>query len=113
MKQYRTRSLFQLTFIGFTVVTLPLIAALVLALLNVDSMVKHSQSAIYDATQAMQLSQQLVKELTEMERYARQHLVLGDTDVWALYLEEHEEFTKIAAGLQLFSLGQSQEKIIF
>lgn len=112
VKQYRTRSLFQLTFIGFTVVTLPLIAVLVLAILNVDSMVKHSQSALYDATQAMQLSQQLVKELTEMERYARQHLVLGDADVWALYLEEHEEFTKIATGLQLFLLGQNQKKTI-
>jgi two-component system sensor histidine kinase GlrK len=99
-----------LTFIGFTVVTLPLIAALVMALLNVDSMVRQSQSVIYQATQAMQLSQQLVKELTELERYARQYLVLGDADVWALYLEEHEEFTEIAIDLRQLSLGPNLEK---
>lgn len=98
--------------IGFTVVTAPLLAALALALYNVDGMVKHSQSAIYDASQAVQLGRQLATELTEMERYARQFLILGDEDVFELYLEEHEEFIKITTDFQQLLLGQKQTQLL-
>ena len=112
VNRYRTSSLFQLTFIGFTVVSLPLIAALVLAVFNVDRMVNHGQSAVYQSAQAMQLSQQLVKELTEIERFARQYQILGDTDVWRLYLEERAEFTVLAYELGKLSLTWKQHEAL-
>lgn len=112
MNRYRPRSIIHLTLVGFTVVSAPLLAALALALLNVDGLVKKSKTALFDATQALQLSHQLVKEIPEIERYARQFLVLKDSEVLALYVEEHGEFLTLANDLQNVPLDEAPKRLL-
>ena len=107
VNRYRPRSIIHLTLVGFTVVSAPLLAALALALLNVDGLVKKSKTTMFDATQALQLSYQLVKEIPEIERYARQFLLLKDREVLAFYVEEHGEFSILAEELQGVPLDEA------
>jgi two-component system sensor histidine kinase GlrK len=110
--RYRTRSLLQLTLLGFTLVTLPLVGALVVAFVNVDWLASHSQSALFDATRALQSSQVLMEEITEIERYARQFQVLQDRAVWRLYEKERAQFEDVVARLETLGLVEGQRLLL-
>lgn len=112
MKSYRPNSIIQLTLIGFTFVAAPLIAALILTLINVERMAKQSEQVILSMTQAMQLSQQMGKEITEMERYARQFLLLKDASIYKLLQEEHDEIAEITQAFKSLTIDQDMATIL-
>lgn len=112
MKSYRPNSIIQLTLIGFTFVAAPLITALILTLINVEKMAKQSEQAILNMTQTTQLSQQMGKEITEMERYARQFLLLKDASIYQLFQEEHYEITGITEAFSLLTIDQDMSDIL-
>ncbi len=110
MKPYRATSILQLTLVGFCVVSLPLIVALVSALIGVDRLAKQSRDTALDATYALQSGRTLVEEVTRMERHARQFQVLKDPSLQQLYLKGHEEFRQAIQGLASLDLSATERE---
>lgn len=92
MALYRSTSIRQVILIGFSLVTLPLILALVMALVAVDRSTNQSQNAIAAVTQSINASRMLVEDLTAMERHARQYNVLHDAALFEVYLKRRQQF---------------------
>ena len=72
------RSFSGLVLIGFFFVSLPLIAALVLAQLSIDRLSRRSTQAVYHSATVAEGSRVLVQQLVALERKARQYQVLDD-----------------------------------
>ncbi|MEY6432860.1 HAMP domain-containing sensor histidine kinase [Thioalkalicoccus limnaeus] len=92
---YRLLSLAQLSLFGFAVASMPLLLALMTALISVDRLTFQGQHAVREAAQAIQLSRELAENATNLERYARQYQVLGDAELLESYRVEKERFFDI------------------
>jgi two-component system sensor histidine kinase GlrK len=112
MARIRPTSILQLTLIGFTVVTVPLIGALLWALFSVDGLAEKSQRAAFDAARLVQSSRTLVEEITDMERHARQYHVLGDNTLRDLYLKGHEQFQENVTGIGDIVMEPTQKHLL-
>lgn len=121
--RYLPKSFFNFVLIGFCIVALPLIAALMNDAIYVDRLFVHSQQAVYQAAQATQTSRMLSEQITAMERNARQYAVLGDPAFLVSYADRHIQFQEAAERLlqllqQEFLRGQletllAKEQILF
>jgi two-component system sensor histidine kinase GlrK len=89
----RPRSVLHLILIGFALVALPLIAALVNVSLYVDGMVDRSHRAVLQAVQATQNGRLLVESLTAMERSVRQYQVVSHPTLYEVYLDTRRRFS--------------------
>ncbi|MGD8842412.1 MAG: histidine kinase, partial [Gammaproteobacteria bacterium] len=78
MRFYRPKSIRRLLLIGFMLIMLPLLAALIHVTYEVDRLVAQGQRALFATVRATQSSQLLVEAITDMERNARQYKALGD-----------------------------------
>lgn len=96
MQRYYPRSFLKLLVIGFTLVALPLILALVNTAVSVDQLSSRSQQTVYQAVQATQSSRRLAELLTTMERAARQMVILGDRSLLDAYGVAREQLIKSA-----------------
>ena len=72
------KSFRKLLLIGFSLVALPLLIALVNNAVSIDRLADKSRHAVYGAVQATESSRALVESITNEERIARQYLVLGE-----------------------------------
>jgi len=108
IKLPRPRSLLQLTLIGFTLVSLPLLIALVTALYYVEQMAGQSQQAVYNAVQAIQNSQILGEQVRNMERSSNQYLLFQDAAFLQTYVSLHQQFEKTSERLARLALGPEQ-----
>ncbi len=100
---YHPKSFFKFVLIGFSLVTLPLIAAIVSTGWYVDRLFLQSEYAVYRASQASLVSRSLVDQLTAMERSARQYHVLGDKGLLENYASRREQFHETATELGALS----------
>ena len=89
---FKPRSTLTLTLLGFSVVTLPLLAALGLTAVYVDRIAEQSETSVNSAALAMQGSTRLNQALTGMERNARQYLILGESAILASYEDNRNAF---------------------
>jgi len=96
MQRYYPRSFLKLLVIGFTLVALPLILALVNTAVSVDQLSSRSQQTVYQAVLATQSSRRLAELLTTMERAARQMVILGDRSLLDAYGVAREQLIKTA-----------------
>jgi two-component system sensor histidine kinase GlrK len=112
VKFYRPKSVLRLILTGFSLVTLPLIIALVVATVAVDRMVGHSQSALFRSVLVTQGTQVLVETITAMERNARQYQVLGEKVLLDVYEENHTRFIDTARSLELLDLEAEQSWLL-
>ncbi|MDH5377833.1 MAG: ATP-binding protein, partial [Gammaproteobacteria bacterium] len=94
------RSFFELVIAGFSLVSLPLIVALVTGAFFVDKLTNQSQEAVYRAVKATQLSRALLEHIGAMERSIRQYFVLGDAQSIQIYLERHERYRQTSGELR-------------
>ncbi|OHB25637.1 MAG: hypothetical protein A2X84_05460 [Desulfuromonadaceae bacterium GWC2_58_13] len=78
MRFYRPKSFLSLVLIGFFLVSLPLIAALVNAELSMGTLARQSAQVVYRSVRATEGSRLLVEDLIALERKARQFEVLGE-----------------------------------
>src|SRR5689334_6184951 len=85
MQRYYPRSFLKLLVIGFSLVALPLIFALINNAVSVDQIANRSQRAVHQAVQATQGSHRLGEILNTMERTARQIVILGDQSMLGSY----------------------------
>jgi len=99
MSSYRPRSVLQLLLVGFTVVVIPLGAGLVAAYFAIDHLGARSSRAVYASASGMLAAQALHGEAVQMERHARQYVVLGDRQFYDLARERRESFARNAAAL--------------
>ena len=97
MGSYYPRSFLKLLLVGFTLVALPLVVALITSAVAVDRLANRSQTAVYDAVQATQNSRRLSELLTAMERSARQIVILGDRSLLDPYKVSRVQFQETAA----------------
>ncbi len=109
MPFYRPKSFLTLVLIGFALVMLPLIAAVIVAAIRVDRIATRSQRAISQAIQVLQGSRSLTEQTTAMERYVKQFQVLGDESLFHAYVETHDKFQQGAHNLVALIRDQSQE----
>lgn len=96
MQRYYPRSFLKLLVIGFTLVALPLILALINTAVSVDQLASRSQQAVYQAVQATQSSRRLAELLTTMERTARQIVILGDRSLLDAYVVTRTQLLQTA-----------------
>jgi two-component system sensor histidine kinase GlrK len=93
--------------VGFVLVVMPLMVALIHATYEVDRLVAQGQRALFATVRATQGSQLLLESITDMERNALQYKVLGDEKLLDVYRENHQKFidtTKKLAALNLSDL---------
>jgi two-component system, NtrC family, sensor histidine kinase GlrK len=76
------------------VVTLPLLVALITALVAVDRLTSQGRQTILAATHLTKGSRMMLEDITAMERHMRQFQVLKDPALYHAYLERHEELQK-------------------
>ena len=112
MKLLRPRSILRLILIGFSLVALPLIVALVIATVSVDRLAGQSQRALFQSVLVTQGSQVLAEAITAMERNARQYQVLGDKVLFEVYQENHERFADTVRTLETLELADNQRKLL-
>lgn len=103
----RGKSILRLVATGFFVVAAPLVAAIVLAVLQVGQLAEQSRRAVLTAETATQQSRALVEQLTAMERSLGQFLVLGDAQLYDTYVERRKAFLSAAGSLARLDLGDA------
>jgi two-component system sensor histidine kinase GlrK len=102
MKLGRPRTLLGLILMGLALVTLPLLVSVGNAVLKLGQLASDSEAVVSQSASATLENQRLAGLLTDMERNARQYLVLrarreGNT---ALYESDYATFKEIVAALQ-------------
>jgi signal transduction histidine kinase len=102
----------RLILVGFSLVALPLIAALVVATVSVDRLMSHSQRTLFQSVLITQSSQVLVEAITAMERNASQYQVLGDDVLFDVYEENHARFVDTARSLETLDLEGEQRDLL-
>jgi two-component system sensor histidine kinase GlrK len=107
-----TRSILQLILLGFVVVTLPLVIALITAAVYVDRLTTHGERSVFEAVNATQSSRMLVEHITAMERSARQFQVLNDRTLLDAYKARRKQLLLTVGELQRLDLKAVQRETI-
>jgi two-component system sensor histidine kinase GlrK len=102
------RSFLKLLLLGFGLVSLPLILALLNATAYVDRLTTQSQAAVDQAAEAARGSRVLMEQVTAMERLARQYLILGDAALLADYAKVRSGFKQTTSDMSLLPLNEAQ-----
>lgn len=108
MRFYRPKSFLVLVLIGFAVVALPLLLALVNAEIFMARLAQRSSEALHRSVTVIQGSRNLVEELLALERRVRQYQVLGDPDLLQDISEKHRQFGQTID--QLLALAQEEQQ---
>lgn len=106
------RSFLKLLAVGFTLVALPLVFALVNNAISIDQLANRSQQAVYRAAQATQSSRRLVELLTAMERSARQMVILGDRALLDTYELNRKQFLATAGEFSTLPFDNEQKEAL-
>jgi len=106
------RSFLELLVLGFGLVALPLILALLNAAADVDRLTSRSQSAVDNAAAAVRNSRVLMEQVTAMERLARQFLILHDAALLNDYAKVRGNFERTASELLLLPIDPQQLQAI-
>ena len=109
MQFYYPRSFLKLLAVGFTLVALPLVFALVNNAISIDQLANRSQQAVYRAARATQSSRRLVELLTAMERSARQTVILGDRALLDAYVLSRNQFLGTAGEFATLPFDSEQK----
>ena len=109
MRLWYPKSFFTLLVIGFALVAIPLVVALLNNAVAVDRLAEQSQKAVYQAVQATQTSRTLAEQITTMERSARQYLVVADPALLESYEVGHQRFKETAIQFASFPLSHDQQ----
>jgi two-component system sensor histidine kinase GlrK len=103
-----TTSILQLILIGFLVVSFPLIAALIFAVVQVDGLAGTGRRAVLDTAQVVNASRIIVEQITAMERSARQYQILHDESIYQHYVNRRVELDQAIERLKELDLEIGQ-----
>jgi two-component system sensor histidine kinase GlrK len=104
------KSFLKLLLVGFTLVTLPLMFALINNAVSIDRLADQSRHAVYEAVQATESSRALEELVTAEERVARQYLVVGDPELLQALIAAHERLQRAARALGRLPLNATQRR---
>lgn len=104
---FRPRSIVRLVLLGFAAVALPLMAAVITAVVQVDRLAQRNRQAVLDAETATHESRAVIEHLTGMERSFGQYQVLGDRDFYLNYVSSRTGFDSAARHLMSLDLGEA------
>ncbi len=82
-------SIKHLTLLGFSLVALPLVLALLYSANQVGQLSKQGANAIFDVAELIKINREMSSTLKKMERYASQYVVLKDEDLLADFLKQN------------------------
>jgi two-component system sensor histidine kinase GlrK len=85
---YRPKSLNGLILVGFGLVGLPLLIAVIWALVNLDRLAEQSEQLVFTGVAAAENNRLLVEHVGSLERVARQYQVLGNPDSLQLLYQD-------------------------
>lgn len=105
---YYPKSVLKLLVIGFVVVSLPLVVALINAAISVQRLANQSEAAVDQAVQAARSSRLLMEQVLGMERVVRQYLILQDPSVLEDYAKLRTNFKRTTSELSLLPLDEGQ-----
>jgi two-component system, NtrC family, sensor histidine kinase GlrK len=105
---YYPRSFLKFIFLGFLLVSLPLLYALVELIVSLDRLGTQSQQAVLQSAQAGRASRQLYEQATMLERIVRQHLILDDPQLVEDYARVRQDFRQTTQQLQQLPLDHTQ-----
>lgn len=88
MRFPRPQSLNGLILVGFGLVALPLLIAVIWALVNLDRLAEQSERLVVTGITAAEDNRQLSQQVASLERVARQYLVLRTEDSFALLQQD-------------------------
>lgn len=108
VRLYYPRSFLKLLAVGFMLIALPLMFALVNNAVSIDQLSNRSQKAVYQAVEATQSSRQLMELLTAMERTAHQLLILGDRTLVETYQTHRRQFLETAGEFTALPFDREQ-----
>lgn len=97
--RHNPKSFLKLILLGFSIVGLPLIAALVYSAIRIDQLADQSRNTIYSATQITYGSSILIDEIIVMERSVQHTIILEDSSLLESYFRAHSNFEKTATTL--------------
>ena len=110
MRSYYPRSFLKLLFVGFALIALPLMIALINNAISIDRLGNLSQKAVYQAVQATQSSRKLAELIPAMERAAHQMLILGDRSLLDTYRVHRKQLLATAARVRDAAFRHRAEK---
>src|SRR6185503_7913123 len=97
MRFYYPRSFSTLLLVGFALIALPLMFALVNNAISIDQLGNQSQKAVYQAVQATQGSRKLAELIPAMERTAHQMIILGERSLLDTYRVHRKQLLATAS----------------
>jgi two-component system, NtrC family, sensor histidine kinase GlrK len=107
-QRYYPRSFPRLLLIGFTLVALPPVFALVNNAISIDRLANRSQNEVYQAVQASQSSRRLAQLLVGLERTARQFAILEDRSLLDAYAINRRQFEHTLAEFTRLPVDREQ-----
>ena len=105
---YYPRSFLKFILLGFLLVSLPLLYALVELIVSLDRLGTQSQQAVLQAAQAGRASRQLYEQATTLERLVRQQLILDDPQLIDDYARLRQDFRQTSQQLMQLPLDRAQ-----
>jgi two-component system sensor histidine kinase GlrK len=105
---YYPRSFLKFILLGFLLVSLPLLYALVELIVSLDRLGTQSQQAVLQAAQAGRASRQLYEQATTLERLVRQQLILDDPQLIDDYGRLRQDFRQTTQQLMQLPLDRPQ-----
>jgi two-component system, NtrC family, sensor histidine kinase GlrK len=112
MRFYYPRSFFKLLFVGFALIALPLMFALINNAISIDRLGNLSQKAVYQAVQATQSSRKLAELIPAMERTAHQMLILGDRSLIDTYIVHRKQLFATATDFNRLPFDSEQRSAL-
>lgn len=110
--RHNPRSFLKLILLGFSLVGLPLIAALIYSATSIDQLAEQSRKTIYQATQITHGSSILIDEIIVMERSIQHAHILEDMSLLEGYFQAHTNFEKMATKLLEISPNLEQQLLL-
>jgi len=109
---YYPRSFLKFILLGFLLVSLPLVYALVELLLSLDRLATQSRTEVLHASQAARSSRLLFEQATTLERIARQEIILEDPALIEDYGRVRQEFAQTTEQLGLLPLEKASREAL-
>ncbi len=106
---YYPRSFLKFILLGFLLVSLPLVYALVEVILTLDRLATQSRAEVLQAVQAARASRQLTEQSTMLERVVRQYLILEDAALLEDYARMRTDFQQTARQLAQLPLDRTSQ----
>jgi len=100
MPSVRPKSLSGLLLIGFALVAIPLLVAVVNATVQMRRLTQQSEALVRHGVEATRHTQDLFQRATALERSARLYQVLGDPKLKDVFVKHHDNFEASLAALE-------------